>query len=312
MMLLMVAVIPPPTDDSTQLVFMGDIMLGRGVAQAHSDGSWDEALAPLAPYTTTADLAFANLESPITAAPLIRETYDLRSPNQTILTLSTSGMDLVSLANNHMGDSGPSGIVDTIRALNTAGITPVGPDETPIITQRRGLSIAWFAFNDTLQPLEENTVQEALASARDRVDLIIVSIHWGSEGASVPDNRQRSLAQLFADVGADIIIGHHPHILQPAEWMWGKGRNRPTLVAFSLGNALFDQAAPPGARYCALLKIAIHRLGVQDVCVIPFQIDPRTWNTSAASPTTAEAVLKAIQLGLCQGVPLKENPSTLQ
>jgi poly-gamma-glutamate capsule biosynthesis protein CapA/YwtB (metallophosphatase superfamily) len=298
-LLLLAAVSLPPTGHSFYLAAAGDIMLGRGVASAHADGSWDQAMAALSPYLTTADLAFANLESPITDAPLLRETYDLRAPTQAALTLSISGLDLLSLANNHMGDSGLAGIEDTIQTLDAIGITPVGPDVTPSIIYIEGVHMAWFAFDDTLQSLEVKSIEKDLADVRSRVDLIIVSIHWGSEGSTLPNPRQRALAMALAEAGADLILGHHPHVLQPVEWIWGAGRGRPTLVAFSLGNALFDQDAPPGARHGALLMITLHRLGVQNACVIPFQIDPMTWNVVPASPLTAESVSRQVRLESC-------------
>jgi poly-gamma-glutamate capsule biosynthesis protein CapA/YwtB (metallophosphatase superfamily) len=299
-MLLLVVIALPPTGGSLKLAAAGDIMLGRGVASAHIDGSWDQALAAFAPYIASADLTLANLESPITDAPLIRETYDLRAPSQATLALSASGIGLLSLSNNHIGDSGPSGITDTFQALNSIGVYPVGPDETPLITDTNRIRLAWFAFNDTLQPLEEQRVKEALSSVRRDVDLIIVSIHWGSEFSTVPNERQHVLAQVLAGEGVDIIIGHHPHVLQPVEWIWGTGRARPTLVAYSLGNALFDQGAPPSARYSALLMMDVDRVRVQDACIIPFQIDPTTWSVTPASPSITDAILHQVHFDSCQ------------
>lgn len=299
-MLLLVVLSLPPTGFSLKLAATGDIMLGRGVASAHEDENWDQALAVLAPHFEAIDLVFANLESPITDAPLVRETYDLRAPTQARLALSTSGIDLLSLANNHVGDSGPTGITDTIQTLTSVGITPIGPEESPLITLSKGIRLAWFAFDDILQPLDETRARDALSDVRRRADLIIVSIHWGSEGVSTPNERQRFLAQELANAGADIILGHHPHVLQPVEWVWGESRGRPTLVAYSLGNALFDQSAPPAARHSALLMIVVDRLGVQEVCAIPFQLDPASWNTIPASPSIADTIAHRVQLKPCQ------------
>jgi poly-gamma-glutamate capsule biosynthesis protein CapA/YwtB (metallophosphatase superfamily) len=299
-MLLLVVLSLPPTGHSLDLAAVGDIMLGRGVASAHEAEDWDQALAVLAPHLADADLSFANLESPITDAPLVRETYDLRAPKQAKLALSTSGLDLLSLANNHMGDSGPAGTTNTIQTLKSVGITSVGPAETPLITQTKGIRLGWLAFDDILQPLDEKNALDAVASVLGSADLVVVSIHWGSEGVSIPNERQRFLAQELASAGADIILGHHPHVLQPVEWVWGESRARPTLVAYSLGNALFDQSAPPAARYSALLMIAVDRLGVREACVLPFQLDPTTWNTGPASPSTTETVLRQTRIKSCQ------------
>jgi poly-gamma-glutamate capsule biosynthesis protein CapA/YwtB (metallophosphatase superfamily) len=298
---LLVVVSLPPAGHSLQLAFTGDVMLGRGVAQAHSDGDWGRALGAVEPHTTDVDLAFANLESPITSASLTRDTYDLRAPPQAGLALAAAGLHVVSLANNHISDSGPRGIEDTLHALDSAGITPIGHDDEPWKTQVKGIRMTWYAFDDTLQPLDSDKIQQAFASVRDRSDLLIVSIHWGGEGQAAPNTRQRQLAQSLAAAGADIIIGHHPHLLQPTEWIWGAGRGRPTFVAYSLGNALFDQGAPPGARYGALLLLDADRLGVKDACLIPFQIDPQTWNTTTASPQATEAITHALRLDPCLG-----------
>jgi len=298
-MLLLVVVLLPPTGGSIHLALAGDIMLGRGVAQAHSSGNWSQALAAIAPTSSTADFAFANLESPITNAPLVKKTYDLRAPYHSVLALSSSSLNILSLSNNHIADSGQKGIDDTLTALASAGILPVGPTEEPLIVQAKGVELAWYAFADIPQMLDLLKTKQALASMRDHVDFIIVSIHWGNEGNTVPTDRQRVLAQAFADSGADIVVGHHPHVLQPVEWVWGEGRGRPTLVAYSLGNALFDQGAPPAARHGALLLLELNPLGVKDVCAVPFQIDPGTWNTVPASSNVEENVVNSLELKSC-------------
>jgi len=300
-MLLLVMVLLPPTGGSIRLAFTGDIMLGRGVAQAHSNGNWSQALAAIAPTTSTADFAFANLESSITDAPLVREAYDLRAPAHSVLALSSSGLNILSLSNNHIADSGQRGIDDTLSALASAGILPIGPTEEPLIVQAKGVDLAWYAFADIPQKLYLLKAKQALASMRDHVDFIVVSIHWGNEGNTVPSDRQRVLAQAFADSGADIIVGHHPHVLQPVEWVWGDGRGRPTLVAYSLGNALFDQGAPPASRQAALLILDLGPLGVKEVCAVPFQIDPGTWNAVPASPNVEESVINSLEVKSCAG-----------
>jgi poly-gamma-glutamate capsule biosynthesis protein CapA/YwtB (metallophosphatase superfamily) len=299
-MLLLVVVSLSSTGHSLKLAATGDIMLGRGVASAHADGNWDQALDAIVQQFSAADLAFANLESPITNAALTRMTYDLRAPTQAKLALSASGIDLVSLSNNHISDCGPAGLTDTLQALDSIGIASVGPDEIPLLIQSKGIRMAWFAFDDVMQPLDVKNVRDALSDVRNHVDLIIVSMHWGNEFASIPSERQRLLAQQLSSAGADIILGHHPHVLQPVEWVWGEGRSRPTLVAYSLGNALFDQSAPPSARFGALLMMVVDRLGVQEACVIPFQLNPTTWTTMPASTSASEAILCQVQIKSCQ------------
>jgi poly-gamma-glutamate synthesis protein (capsule biosynthesis protein) len=300
-MLLLVTILLPPTGDSIQLALAGDIMLGRGVAQAHSDGDWIKALEALASIFSKADFSFANLESPITEAPLVKVTYDLRAPPRSIQSLSSSNISLLSLSNNHIADAGQKGIADTLNALASVGILPIGPSQDPVILQALKVDLAWFAFADTNRDrdLDLEMVEQSLESVRDRVDYIFVSIHWGNETKTVPNDRQRALAQELADFGADIILGHHPHVLQPVEKIWGEGRGRPTLVAYSLGNALFDQGAPPAARQAALLLLDLGPLSVKGACAVPFQMDPKTWNVIPASSGVEERILSRLIVKTC-------------
>jgi len=298
-MLLLVAFLLPPAGDSVRLALAGDIMLGRGVAQAHSNGSWDQALMILEPKFSTADFAFANLESPITDTPLVKEAYDLRAPPQSVLAFSSSGINLLSLSNNHIADSGRQGIDDTLNALASAGITPIGPAEEPVILHAKGIDLAWFALDDINETLNIAGIRRSVALVRDRVDFIILSIHWGNEFKSQPNDRQRDLAQTLAGLGVDILIGHHPHVLQPIEWVWGKGRGRPTLVIYSLGNALFDQGAPPAARQGTLLLLDLNPLGIKGMCIVPFQIDPKSWNVVPANASTEEKITRTLDVQTC-------------
>jgi poly-gamma-glutamate capsule biosynthesis protein CapA/YwtB (metallophosphatase superfamily) len=293
---ILLAIVALQPSETITLAFAGDVMLGRGIAQSHAQGGWEYTLDALAPCTTEADIAFANLESPLTSAPLIKDTYDLRAPPGASLVLLNAGFSVVSLANNHIQDAGIQGVVDTQRSLRAIGIHPMSSDEGPWTTKVHEQSISWFAFDDTLRPLEIENLRIKLKSQRSGTDLIIVSVHWGSEYDTVPNARQRQLAMELATAGADIIIGHHPHVLQPIEWVWGSGRGRPTLVAFSLGNALFDQAAPPRTRYGAVLLVNIGPAGVQSVCGLPTQIDPTSWQTTYASPTAIEIITRSLNL----------------
>lgn len=294
LILLAIAALVP--GETITLALAGDVMLGRGIAQSHTQGGWEYTLAALSPCTAEADIAFANLESPLTFAPQIEDTYDLRAPPEASLALLSAGFSLVSLANNHIQDAGLQGVQDTQRSLRATGVHPIGSDEGPWTTKVHGQSLSWFAFDDTARPLEIENLRTKLESQRPSADLIVVSIHWGNEYETVPNARQRLLAMELASAGADIIIGHHPHVLQPIEWVWGSGRGRPTLVAFSLGNTLFDQAAPPGTRYGAVLLVKIGPAGVQSVCVFPTQIDPTSWRTIYASPTAIEVITRSLKL----------------
>jgi poly-gamma-glutamate capsule biosynthesis protein CapA/YwtB (metallophosphatase superfamily) len=270
------------------------------VAAHHAGADWQTALSALAPCIAGADWALANLESPLTTAPQMREAFDLRAPPQAVKALRSAGIQTVSLANNHALDAGIAGLEETMRVLHAAGITPLLPAQ-PVILKISDLALAFVALDDTLAPLQEHQVVQILASARQQADLMVVSIHWGSEYASYPNPRQRELAALLASAGADIIIGHHPHVLQPVEWVWGSQRGHPTLVAFSLGNALFDQTAPPAVRQGGLLVVEVGAGGARRASVVPFQITPASGSVAPPSPATLQGVPRITGLPIYDG-----------
>jgi poly-gamma-glutamate synthesis protein (capsule biosynthesis protein) len=137
-----------------------------------------------------------------------------------------------------------------------------------------GLELAFLAFDDISSPLDVDSATQAIRSACESGALVIVSVHWGMEYQAGATDRQQSLAQAFADAGASLIWGHHPHVLQRAAWLeTAEGR---TLVLYSLGNALFDQGALSGTTQSALLLVQLDSSGVKGFRFIPFLIDPVT------------------------------------
>ena len=262
-------------DPSAQIVLLGDVMLGRGVAQAHSAEGWEEALDALRPLTSVADLTAANLESPLTAEPRAGEVgYDLRAPPEAVRALDSAGVSLVALANNHVLDAGQAGLRETLETLRASGIDAVGPTASPLLRSKEGLRIAFVAFDDVSQHLDSEMAARSVREARTISEVVIVSIHWGSEYLSVPNPRQRELAQALAGAGASLIWGHHPHVVQPVEWVEGGALPHGTLVAYSLGNTLFDQAGPPDTRRSVALWVTVGEGGVRAVRVFGFSIEP--------------------------------------
>ncbi|MEW6717589.1 MAG: CapA family protein [Chloroflexota bacterium] len=248
------------------LALLGDIMLGRSVKP---DG---DSLAYLAPHLQSADLALANLESPLTTSPPATDSaYALCAPPERARVLSKAGLDILSLANNHYLDCGTEGLTETITMLRLAGLTPLGPEMTPLYQTIGGLKLAFLALEDVSSPLDAEAATEAIRQAGSHGALVILSLHWGAEYQGGASARQKQLAHQFAEAGATLIWGHHPHVLQPAEWL-DVGENR-TLVLYSLGNVLFDQYGLLTTRRSALVMIQLDNNGVQDVHVIPFSID---------------------------------------
>ena len=288
----------PHQAPGTTLLFGGDVMLGRSVAQHQTPGSWPQVLSNLEGYTRSADLFFVNLESPLTDSPQVVEGMDLRAPPQSISALQAAGIDLVSLANNHAADAGQPGLAQSRQALVRAGILALEPEQESLHITINGIRLAWLAYDDILEPLDLVQAAAAVRRAQQDADWVLVSIHWGSEGQATPNTRQREIAATLAAAGADLIIGHHPHVLQPVEQLWGAGRGRPTLVAYNLGNLLFDQPAPPNRR-AGLLRVQLDAFSLQGICLIPTVQSAVDGQPTIAEGAPAQWALARTQLTIC-------------
>lgn len=274
---------------TVNLALLGDLMLGRGVDPR------PDSLAYLAPVLSATDLALANLESPLAdTLPESDSTYNLCALNTRADLLSAWGFDLLSLANNHNLDCGAGGPASTQTALEAAGITSIGPSMQPVYQEVNGLQMAFLAFEDVSSPLDANAAMLAISSARSAGALVIVSVHWGSEYQGGASDRQKSLAQQFNKAGAALVWGHHPHVLQPAEWIQPSAGSETTgsstLVLYSLGNALFDQGGLEDTHRSALVEVTLDADGVRSVSVMPFEIDIVNNRVTQPDPGTAKKI----------------------
>ncbi len=202
-----------------------------------------------------ADLRLGNLESPITAAPkTFPSKLTLRSAPDAAASLRAAGLDCVTLANNHVLDFGAEGLADTRAALDAAGIAHAGAGTdaasaaAPVVLRRNGQTIGMLAFClvEQSSPLYAGPASPGVAAfdvgaavrsvrgLRPSVDWLIVQIHWGVEMSRLPTVQQRQWARRIVEAGADLIVGHHPHVVQPFETVAG------VPVFYSLGNFLFS------------------------------------------------------------------------
>lgn len=281
-----------------RLVFVGDIMLGRYVGSyLFRSGNYDAPFASIKPYLSSADLAIGNLEGPIVPRGVI--TIPLAAPNQLNLTgdargsyaLARAGFDLLSVANNHALDSGAPGLSYTVTYLRRAGIMPFGLDpgaasggQKPVVRVVHGLKIAFLGYTDIMNipgtsgigfvrpgvQADLDRVAREVRAAKQSSDLVIVMMHGGIEYAVQPNSSQKAIAKTAADAGADLVVGAHPHVAQGMETISNPGRT--TLVAYSLGNALFDQESKPELRQGLSLEVTLDRDGVRTARLLPIQI----------------------------------------
>jgi len=253
-----------PPDESEQiirLVFLGDISISRQIAEGLAEGGQDnDYLLGLRQLSMDADATFANLECVLCDDELpamdkgpLGGDFHLTGGTSSAKSLADAGLCWVSLANNHTMDYGSAGLLSTIDALDAVGILHAGAAENldkarePAILEIKGTKIALLAYTNILhgggvakqdQPgavlFTKERVLEDIAQVRPECDLLIVSVHWMGEDQAKPDATTTSWAHSFLSAGADIIIGHHPHVLSTVE-VCPQG-----IIAYSLGNAVFD------------------------------------------------------------------------
>ena len=271
------------------LALLGDLMLGR------DENPTQGSLTILTPALSSADLVLANLESPLAPVPSTSNIgYNLCAPSTRASLLAGWGIDLVSIANNHALDCGPDGPASTRSALASAGIASIGPGMQPLSRRVNGLSLVFLAFDDVTSPLDETAAVQAIRSARATGSEVVVSVHWGMEYQGGASDRQKSLAQEFAEAGAALVWGHHPHVLQPAAWV-GSSLGK-TLVLYSLGNALFDQGGLEDTRRSALILVTLDDSGVTDSRAVPFLIDVPNSSLVQPDEATSKQILQWIGL----------------
>jgi len=263
---------------SASIVLLGDIMLGRGVAEAHAGGDWADVLQSLQPVIRTADLALANLESPIGCDSILpSDPRSLVAPPAAAAALGSSGLDVVSTANNHALDAGPDGQRCTSDSLSPLGIDTLNSLSHPLEKRIRGLKIFLLAldFAGDAPPEAAGELERSIRRAHAAGELVVVSLHWGLEYQSGHDPLQEAIAARLVEAGADILWGHHPHVAQEMEWRKG------SLILYSLGNTVFDQHEPASVRRGTLVWANLDRSGVQSIAILPFAIDPRRGKTGA-------------------------------
>ena len=273
--------IPSPAPTVT-VALLGDVMLGRAV---HPSA---ETFTYLEPFLISADLALANLESPLTNSPVQTESpYALCAPPENVKYLADAGFDLLTLANNHSLDCGAKGLAETQSTLTDAGLGFIGPDPEPVYRVINGIRLAFLAF-DATSGFDIETAAQAVRSAREAGAVVVLSIHWGAEYQAGASPGQEQIAGILAEAGAALIWGHHPHVLQPAEWI----HDGKTPVLYSLGNALFDQYGLENTRRSALVLVRLGPGGVEELRVIPFLIDLRNSRIVDAGADEAQVIMK--------------------
>lgn len=271
----------PTSSRSTSLIAVGDIMLGRYCnIQMLKRKDWHYPFLKTADLTRSADIAFGNLETPIIQNCLATETGMIfcARPEATE-GLKFAGFDVLSIANNHILNYGQNGLEQTKKLLSSSNIlySPLtssmpssnstslnGEDSKITIYQSNNLTFGFFSFDLVTYPQTPLISQISLTSPT--VDILIVSLHWGTEYAKQSSLWQVDLAHQIIDSGAKIIIGHHPHVTQPVE-TYHNG-----LIFYSLGNFVFDQPWSEETKKGAVAKIIFEEKNIKSYELIPIYI----------------------------------------
>lgn len=272
------------------LFFVGDIMLNRGVERSvnkYGKKDWKFPFLKIAKDLKKADILFGNLEGPISdKGRKVGSIYSFRADPKAIEALKYASFDILSVANNHIFDYGREAMEDTFLRLKEAEIDYVGGGfnakeaHSPVIKEIRGVKIAFLAYTNLgskywtanqersgITELTKEKLEKNVKKAKDIADLVIVSFHFGDEYQTKSSSTQKFWAHLAIDSGADLVIGHHPHVVQEIENYKGK------YIAYSLGNFIFDQSFSKETMQGLLLKVLIENNKIKKVVPIEIEIN---------------------------------------
>lgn len=289
--------VPEGSKRPITLIFVGDIMIDRGIEhmiETEGKGDYKYPFLKIVDYLKEADILFGNLEGPISdKGRKVGSIYSFRADPKSIEGLLFAGFDILSGANNHVFDYGIEAVKDTILRLKTAGINYVGvglnEEEaySPAIKQKRESALAnqetkiaflaytalgsrnWKAKGSEpgISWLEKERMEQEIKRAEDLADIIVVSFHYGQEYSSEPTLFQISISQAAITAGADLVVGHHPHVVQPLE------RYKDGYIAYSLGNFIFDQSFSKETTEGLLLKVLVVDKKIKEVIPVKIEIN---------------------------------------
>jgi poly-gamma-glutamate synthesis protein (capsule biosynthesis protein) len=252
--LLFFLILQTPTPPRVSFCAVGDILLDRGTRSIIRQHGVDYPFENVAAFIRPFDLAYANLESPVSArGRSTGKIYCFRADTNFFAGVEHAGFDIIAIANNHTIDWGSTAFFDTKDIIERHGLVPVGACDSalevqPVIVEKNGLRFAFIAnvgipLRGVVWPLlrtgpgqaDIGTITAAIRKIRPKVDFVIVGLHWGVEYQYQPMPENVTWAHQLIDAGADLVVGSHPHILQPVEVY------NQRLILYSLGNFVYDQ-----------------------------------------------------------------------
>ena len=280
--------IAAPATTTVTLIAVGDIMLSRTVADRMEQSGLDYPFQKVSSFLNEADIVFGNLETPLIDGRRIESSEMIFRANPAAAgALRRAGFTILSLANNHTPNFGARGLLETFRSLTENDIKYVaaGKNSTeanqPVYLTVNNFTFAFLAYNDAgVVPVSYEATADrpgtafmridkmtaAVKQAKAEADFVIVSMHAGDEYKVLPNQAQIDFARAAVDAGAELVIGHHPHVVQTVERYRGKN------IFYSLGNFVFDQTAP-ATKEGLVAKIIFTKAGVSGLSFHPVLIE---------------------------------------
>jgi poly-gamma-glutamate capsule biosynthesis protein CapA/YwtB (metallophosphatase superfamily) len=290
-----------PREPAVTVTVVGDIMLGRGVAQAaRGSDHRAPALRPMSRRLARADITVGNLENTLSRAGSPTQGGDSFAADPAVVEgLREAGFDVLGLANNHVGDFGDRALVQTVRRLRAGGIDTFGAGAKvrqawqPAVVEREGVRFGFLGFNAIGEtpvvtpgqpgavsvgmpprtgPLDRAALrrfEDAVRRLDGRVDVVVVMPHWGTQYTHRPEPVQSRVAARLVRAGADVVVGGHPHWVQGLETV-GRG-----LVVHSLGNFVFDMDFMRETQEGAILELTFWGGRLKAVELVPYVMDER-------------------------------------
>ncbi|MFA5844583.1 MAG: CapA family protein [Coriobacteriia bacterium] len=289
---------------------VGDMIFDRNVALLVRDRGGAAPLASVAGLLARADVTAGNLESPLSVRGERFPGKDVtfRGDPRAVAGLRAAGFDFISLANNHVLDYGGIALTDTVSTLDEAGIAHAGAGadsaaaRRPALVSRRGARVAYLAFSHVLPPGfvadadspglapgrgRPGEVAAAVRAAKRRADYVVVSFHWGVEYSPDATAEQVRDARRAIDAGADLVLAHHPHVIQGVERYHGG------LIAYSLGDFVFDHySRETGEAF--VLTAEVGPSGVGSVGIVPVYLDGHG-APAVVTGTAAQRILERLR-----------------
>ena len=300
-----------PQSIETSIVCAGDIMLVGSAKPIIEQRGVDYPFDSMRRIIEAADLAIGNLEMPLatTGNPLPEKEFTFVGQPKLAEGIANAGFDVLALANNHMGDYGDDALLETLEVLsaNNLRYCGAGPNlqaaRLPAIVRLQNAQIAVLAYSKTYpfeffagetDPGTVNGIAEIfvpdIRAARAWADLVVVSFHWSGELVTEPREYQEWLGRQVIDAGADLVFGHHPHVLQGIEVYKGK------IIAYSLGDFVFGSSSE-SKHTGAILRVTFRDGETKRGEIIPINVDNREvqFQPRRLSGDTARAAIDEIQ-----------------